>query len=67
MKVRELLKNLQGLEDFDIVISVRKPVPAEELAKRQFKYPYDTVETDVVEFGDIGYSDNKVSLDCIIK
>lgn len=64
MKVGELIEQLKGLEDYDLVIEISKVVSMEELDKRQCKYPYDVYRTEDIDFGDVGES--KVYLDCLV-
>lgn len=47
-------------DDFIIEMRVRTKVSDEELAKRQYKYPYDTEYFKGFEFDDIGYSDKVI-------
>ncbi len=58
--LRKVIANLD--DDFTIELRVRTKISEEELAKRQYKYPYDTEYFDGVNFDDIGHSDKVLCL-----
>ena len=65
MKAKELIKMLEGCEDFDIKLTVYRKLSDEVLKKLSYPYPYENIETEL-ELDDIGYSDNVVCLGCVI-
>ena len=59
--IGDLRKIIDGMDDdFIIEMRVRSNVSDEELAKRKYKYPYDTEYFNGVEIDDIGYSDKVI-------
>jgi hypothetical protein len=59
--IGDLRKIIDGMDDdFLIEMRVRSKVSDDELAKRQYKYPYDTEYFNGVELDDIGYSDKVI-------
>ena len=65
MKAKELIKMLEGFEDFDIKLTVHRRLSDEVLKHLTYSYPYEIIETEL-ELDDIGYSDNVVCLGCEI-
>ena len=65
MKAKELIKMLEGFEDFDIELTVHRRLSEEELKALTYPYPYEIIKTEL-ELDDIGYSDNVVCLGCEI-
>ena len=61
MKAKDLMKQLEGYEDFELVPRVHLEVAEEELQKRAYKLPYDTYDAKI-EVQDIGHSDKVVLL-----
>lgn len=61
--IGDLRKIIDGMnEDFMIEMRVRTKVSDEELAKRQYKYPYDTEHFNGFEIDDICTSDRVLCL-----
>ena len=54
MKVKELIKMLEGFEDFDIKLTVHRRL-SEVLKHLTYPYPYENIETEL-ELDDIGYT-----------
>lgn len=59
--IGDLRKIIDGMdEDFMIEMRVRTKVSDEVLARRKYKYPYDTEYFNGFEIDDIGYSDKVI-------
>lgn len=65
MKVKELIKMLEGYEDFDIELTVHRRLSDEVLKRLTYPFPYENIDTEL-ELDDIGYSNNVVCLGCKI-
>lgn len=54
-QLRELIRNIE--DDYTIEVRIRTRVSDEELAKRNYPYPFDTEYKEGFEYDDIGVSD----------
>ena len=59
-QLRKLIENLE--DDYSIEFRVRNRVSDEELIKRAYPYPYDTIYIEGIEYDDIGVSDRELCL-----
>lgn len=59
MKVKQLIEQLKGYEEFEIKTRVRLEVMEEELQKRIYGYPHDLYCAEFI-IDDIGYSDKEI-------
>ena len=64
MTIKELKEIISSVpDDFIFEIEVEKPVPAEVLESRSYKYPYDSQRCETGKGNyDIGWSDSKMKL-----
>lgn len=65
MKVKELMEQLKGYEDFVIELTVHRKVTDEELKNTSYPYPFENIKTEL-ELNDIGHSENVICLGCEI-
>lgn len=65
MKVKELIEQLKGYENFDIELTVHRKITDEELKNSAYPYPYENIQSKL-ELDDIGHSENVICLGCEI-
>lgn len=66
--VGQLRKLIEPIEDdYSIEFRVRNRVSDEELIKRAYPYPYDTIYLEGIEYDDVGVSDRQLCLGVTLK